>query len=219
MRKLLTQVREGELTFENFVAQTRKDFFLLATNLLRRWKNPAWLTADDLEQELYLGAWKYIPKHDPTRGKPIEEYVLWNAMNAAKRELHVARGVSISGSPDRKASNFEAPLTSLGEEGDGEVIMNLMAEAPIAEEYILQVQQTRKTATAALKICETPKERMVVLAIREAGSLDKASSVLYDDMQHRIALRLDSEEYAERFVFRHAKVIAKKMQDARVTPG
>lgn len=212
-------VRDEQISFGDFVAGTRKDFFALATYLRRRWVGPAWFTIDDLEQELYLGAWKYIEKWDSKRGRSIEDYVTWNATQEAKRELHRARGVSLSGCPDHLPSNFEAVLSSIGEEGDGENLLHRVADDPIAESHIIEMQTRKDAATAALRACKTSKERFAVLAIREARSLDKAGNVLYDDFDHRIALRLGSEERADNFVMRYAKIVAQRIQDERVNPG
>lgn len=218
VKKMCLLVREGQISFEQFVANTRKDFFALATHLLRRWNGPAWFTVDDVEQELYLGAWKYISRWDPDRGKSIEEYVTWNAMCAAKRHLHSARGVSLSGSPDRKLSNFEAPLSSIGEEGEGEMILQHAFVEPVAENVMIDHETRYAMANEVLKTCETRAEKLVVLAIRDARSIDNAGDMLYDNFDQRIELRLGSEEIADRFVMRTAKTVAKRMARDCVNP-
>jgi DNA-directed RNA polymerase specialized sigma24 family protein len=227
LEKMLRLVRDREIGFGDFVAATRSDYRAMARYLLRRWATPEWLREEDVEQELYLETWRIVWKYDPARlgagGKPVrlKSFVVFGAMAAAKRAMHRARGVSLNGSPDRKASRFETPLSQVGrEEGDGESLMaQLLAELPRAEEELGAVEETRHAATEALAVCETKQERFAVLAIREAGSLDGAASLLYDDIDHRIDCRLGSEERAERFVRKHAGAVARRIEEARVNPG
>lgn len=213
LETMLRRVRDEEIGFGDFVAGTRTEFRRMALHLMRRWKTPEWLVVEDVEQELYLGAWRFVPRFDPAKGKSLARYVVFNAMSEAKREMHRARGVTIHGNPDRRVSRFEVPVSHLGaEEGDGEALTEvLLAESPEAEDAMIATQRVRRSATEALWACATPRERTAVLAIREAGSLDKAGLVLYDDVDLRIANRLGSEEQAERFIQKHAGAVAQRI--------
>ncbi len=227
LRALLWLVRSGEINFEEFVTRTRKEYRQMAAYLLGRWVSPVWFNIEDVEQELYLGTWHFVWEYDETRAIskktkkviPIDRYVVYNAMSKAKTQLHLARGVTISGSPDRKRSVIETPLTAFGEgDGEGEALMAMiLAEEAVAETALIAEQARKKAVTATLKACESSRERYTVLAIREAGSLDAAGRLLYDDIDHRIALRLNSEQHAERFVSRHARAVAFRI-DSRVNP-
>ena len=214
LERMLARTRAGEIDFAQFVSGTRTEFHAMACYLMRRWKTPEWFTVEDVEQELYLEAWRFIWKFDPTLGVSFSRYIIWNAMAAAKREMHRARGVSTHGSPDKRASCFEANLSSFGLDGEGEALMaTLLAEPARAEDELAQIEATRHAATEALRACTTAKERTAVLAIREAGSVDGAWRVLYDDIDHRIALRLGSEEIADRFVRKHASAVAHRVAE------
>lgn len=220
LQDMLVLVFNKEIDFGTFVTKTRSEFLKLAVSLMRRWRSPEWFTVDDVQQELIFGAWKYVWKYDVKRakGKSIGWFVVFNACAHAKTQLHKARGVTISGSPDRKVSRFELPLTSFGDDGEGVALLeSILAETPRAEEALIEEKDRRLAVTRALKVCETPRERYAVLAIREAGSLDAAGRLLYDDFEHRIALRLPSEEHADRFVHRQARAVANRL-DASVTP-
>lgn len=220
LEEMLVLVRDKRIDFGTFVKNTKTEFLRLAANLLRRWRSPEWFTAEDVQQELLVGAWKYIWKFDVKRSKgmSLSRYVVYNAMAHAKTQLHKARGVTISGSPDRKVSKIETPLTFFGDDGEGyNLIESILAETPKAEDALADEQERKAAVTKALKACETPRERYVVLAIREAGSLDAAGSLLYDDFEHRIALRLPSGEHAHRFVHRQARAVAARIE-ASVTP-
>lgn len=218
LEKMLVLVRDKQIDFRTFVTNTKTEFLKLAASLLRRWRSPEWFTVDDVQQELMFGAWKYIWKYDAKRakGKTIAWFVVFNAMAHAKTQLHKARGVTISGSPDRKISKIETPLTFFGDDGEGAALLeSILAETPKAEEALIQEKDRRLAVTKALKVCQTPRERFAVLAIREAGSLDAAGGLLYDDFKHRIELRLPSEKHADRFVYRQARVVAARLS---VTP-
>lgn len=214
LETMLTRVRAGTIDFGEFVASTRTEFRGMALHLLRKWKAPEWFIVDDVEQELYLGAWNYVWKYDPTnaQGVTFARYIVYNAMACAKRELHKARGVTVHGSPDKKRSQFETPASFLGEDGEGEaLIASILAEGPRAEDALIEAETRKRSAVEALRACATPKERYAVLAIREGGSIDDAARVLYEDIDHRITLRLGSEEHAERFIQKHAGAVARRM--------
>lgn len=221
LQRMLVLVRDGRIDFRSFMEGTRTEFRKLAFTLLRRWRAPEWHTFEDVEQNLYLGAWVHIPKFDPrlAKGNTIARYVVFHAMSFAKTELHKARGVTISGSPDRKVSQIETPLSFFGDDGEGEVLLDsILAEMPRAEDQLIAEEDRKKAVIDAYKACETVSERYAVMAICEAGSLDSAGALLYDHFDQRIILRLASEEHADRFVHRHARTVAERI-GARVTPG
>lgn len=212
LERMLKRLRAGEMTFGAFIAATRDEYRRMAVYLTRRWSTPEWLTVEDVEQELYVSTWKHLPRYDETRGKSLSAFVTWNAMYETKRIMHKARGVTIHGNPDKKKSRYEMPLSSLGEAGDGDAILAVMtAEAPRAEEALIETETARRAATSALPACSSPRERYAILAIREAGGLEGAGKVLYDDFDHRTALRLGNEAAAERFVMKHAGAVARRM--------
>jgi len=231
LERMLKRVRAGEIGFGEFVAGTRAEYRAMTVYLMRKWQTPEWFVASDVEQELYLETWRRIDRFDPERktksGKPmtLQRYVVFNAMAAAKREMHIARGVTISGSPDKKPGCFEISFTKLVNDYTADTFnhdhiagMKLTENLHAARseenqdlEALAEAEEVRQAATAALKACETMNERYAILAIREAGSLDNASSVLYDDIDHRLDLRLGSEDKAERFVMKHAAAVAERM--------
>lgn len=219
----LVLVRDGQIDFGEFVAHTRREFRAMAINLTRRWTPPEWFTLSDLEQELYLGAWNFVWRHDPTRGASLSRYVVYNAMNAGKRQLHMARGVTLSGNADKRTSNIEVTASVIGSDNDvldsdfRDFMEIVIDEDGQHAEEILVAEATRKESVAqVLRACESKQERCTVLAIRDAGSLDAAGRLLYDDMNYRIALRLSSEEHADRFVLRHARAVARRVGEISV---
>lgn len=215
LERQLARVRDGEIDFGQFVPATRREFRAMALYLLRRWRSPDWFTVEDVEQELYVEAWRHVWKFDPSRGVSFTKYITWNVMGAAKRELHRARGAGLHGSPDRRPSRFESNLSSFGDDGEGDALLVGLAEPAHAEDAAIAAQECRRAATSALAACASPSERYVVLAIREAGTVDGAAQVLYDDVDHRTTLRLGCEASAERFVRRHALAVAMRVEEKR----
>lgn len=215
----LRELHEGKIDFQAFVVATRPVFRAMAMSLARRWRPPEWYTLEDVEQELYLGAWRAVfgregkggrwVEYDPERASLVR-YVMFNAMYEAKRKLHVARGVSIHGNPDKKKSVIEQPASRMGDDGEG-FLEALLAEPALALEEMVRAQETRRAATSALAHCKTQNERFAVLAIREAGSLDDAAAVLYEDVDFRTTLRLGCEEAANGFVRRNAGAVAARI--------
>lgn len=220
LERMMWALRERQIDFGAYVTATRSEYNSMARYLLRRWAAPEWFTLEDAEQELYLETWRHIwgyqgadgrfIDYDPTRGVTLSRWVVYGSIASAKRALHKARGVTINGSPDKKPSQLETPASFLGEEMRS-FIDGLLGEEAVAETTIGQVEETRIAATKALRVCTSKKERYAVLAIREAGSVDGASQVLYDNFDHRITLRLGSEDHAERFVMKHAGAVAQRM--------
>lgn len=220
LEEMLVLVYDKRIDFGTFVMRTKTEFLKLAAGLMRRWRAPEWHNIEDVQQDLLFGAWKHVWKFDvkKAKGKSISWFVVFNACAYAKTQLHKARGVTISGSPDRKISRIETPLSFFGVDGEGAALLDsILAETPRAEEALIEEKDRRLAVTRALKACETPRERYAVLAIRESGSLDAAGRLLYDDFKHRIALRLPSQEHADRFVHRQARTVATRLE-ASVTP-
>lgn len=218
LERALVALRDSEIDFGEFVRQTRGDYHAMALHLMRKWQTPAWLVVDDVEQELYLGTWRFVWKHDATRAG-IVRFVVFNAMAAAKRAMHKSRGVSIHGNPDKVKSQHELTLSQLGDDGTGDALLALLAlledASPPVEDVVASTQHTKQTATRALAHAKTKNERYAILAIREAGSLDNAGAVLYDDVDHRTTLRLGCEQSADAFVTRHASAVARRMSGVR----
>jgi hypothetical protein len=214
LERRLEMIRDRRIDFGEFVTCTRGEYRAMAMHLMRKWQTPEWFLIDDVEQELYLETWRVIGKFQPERGTSLTRYVVFNSMSAAKRAMHKARGAGVHGSPDKRASNVERTFASFRDDDESDALMaSILAEGPRAEEDLIESRERKLAATRALKACETKQERYVVLAIRESGSLDTAGRLLYDDMDHRIALRLGSEEHAERFVQKHARAVALRIDD------
>ncbi len=203
---------DGRITYAVFARATRREFERLANHLLRRWAPPAWYVADDVVQELLLGAWSCMWDWCPKLGPTLSRYVVYNAMSHAKRALHKARGAKLSGTSDKNPSRFERPLSSFGLDGDGEAMAeSILAEEPLAERLMIEREEEEarraEAVTIALDACRTPTERAVILAIAATGDASGGAEVIYSDIDARIDLRLVSEDHALRLVLRTASAV------------
>lgn len=211
-----TRVLAKSITFGAFIHATRTEFARLAQALIRRWNPPAWVTTEDVVQDLHFGAWTTLfgkKPFNPARGVKLSRYVVFNAMSYAKRALHKARGAKLSGSADRNPSHIEKPLSAFGTRGDeGDLLLERLLDAEPAAEQIMIMAETREEAIdRALRACTCAHERVAIIAIEQGGDVDGAGRVLYDDFPTRIALRLGSEEHAARYVSRAAHEVAARL--------
>lgn len=206
MDRILHQVRDGYATFDDLMRETSSDFRSLALYLMRRWTPPAWATTEDFVQELYLGAWGAIWRWEPNRSSmTLRKYVTYNAVAAAKRELHRARGAGVSGSPDKRPSHIETPIDM------HEDMRARTLSEPAEQEARLLIQEERAEALAyALEVCESEGEREILKAIGRTGSVTTAAKVLYNNPTKRRKRQWDNEQHAERDALRAArKVVAR----------
>lgn len=210
-------LHEKKITFSTFMTQTRSAFARMANHLLRRWAPPAWMVPEDVVQELYLGVWVALSSYDPTRGVTLGRYLVWNAMNRAKRSLHKARGATIHGSADKAPSNIERPFSAIGEPGDGDLLAEVrLAEAPRAERLMIAHEDRTMAVSRALAVCESATERVAVIALEEGGDVDGAAMVLYEHAPFRVALGFGSPTQARRYVRTACTAVAKRL-DARAS--
>lgn len=211
LEEVLLLVRDGRISFTEFVHETKSQFRAMAGYLARKWTPPTWMPVEDIEQELYLGAWHAIWDWEPigNRHVTITRYVVWNAISDAKRELHKARGAKLSGSPDRNPSRMETPLAAM-HEGE-QLAINVLSAPPEQESLIVAFEERESAIDRAIKACLTERERMVMIAVVNTESIEEGARVLYDDVDTRLKLRLGSEDAAERLVYRDACLVAERL--------
>lgn len=211
--------RDARINFTQFANATRLEFQRLAISLTRRWIPPAWFSPSDVEQELLMGAYTAIWDWSPNMGTSLSQYVVYNAMSTAKRQLHKARGAKLSGTADKNPSRFERPLSSMGkrEDLDGDSMLDLLLNEEATQESALIEAEERdaresKAIVRALKACTNATEEAVIMAIVNEGGLEEAAEEIYSDMDTRIALELE-ERQALKFVMRTAsRVIERKLR-------
>lgn len=172
LEKTLWDVYEGRATFEDLVRQDRqkKHFRSLAASIMRRWKLPASIAVEDVEQDLMLAAWLKLWDYEPGRGVTITGYLVYNAYDKAKKSAHKARGAIRSGnkadSNPSRAERCLASFTSPGEDEDG---FARWAEARLAQPARQEEQVARAKILDGLG--KSAVERFVLRAAEQGGFL------------------------------------------------
>lgn len=225
LNALLGAVRDEKLTWNAFVGATQAEFTAMAMSLVRRWKPPSWYGITDVVQELYLWAWRFLPNFDPSRGKTIKQFVVYNAMSGAKRELHRARGAKLSGTADKNPSRIEAPISSLSKTSDDGATFAefLLGVEPAAETAMIAAEDRQKSVDDFASFCREDLESILLEDVISkgpvAGNLRAVGERLYRDAGTRLALNIshlgkrDGVDRATKFVVRSLAAVASRATD------
>lgn len=203
----LRALYEERITFERFVRETQQRWKRLAIYLRTRWKQPIWHSLEDVVQELLLGAWKCIKRFDPTRGTTLERYVVFNAVDVAKKACHRARGAKLSGSADRNPSNLETTFSTYDEDTE-KFVLDLLHEEPNQHLHVERIEAIER----ARKHCETMVEHLAVGSLAKTQSVIMSADQLYADYRTRLACRFNNEDHALRVVSQAIADVAERMQ-------
>lgn len=202
-------VHEGSESFDDFARGTGERWRRLAQMIHRRWAQPGWVTLEDVVQDLLVGAWEAIWKWDRRRAPTIEGYLVWNAVDKAKKRAHKARGAVLHATADRNPSRFDIAMSCFSEDAEAAMMSECVVppEQDVALEWADMVQRARGA-------CRTEAEVLAVEALAEERSVFRAAARIYEDPDVRLRYRLGDEDKAFRFVERAAVVVA-----ARVSEG
>lgn len=168
----------------------------IAQSLLKKWRQPAWVDQEDLVQDLIFAAWQKMKAgtFDANRGKSLDEYILWNAIDKAKKRAHRQRlGRRPHRGEDSMASKFEVLFVE-----DGSAAERLLDQNIDQELRLLRAQEFRHVCGPHAR---TQKELLIVEAITaSAGDLRIAAYMLYTDPDTRRICRLGHEQRAVQLV-------------------
>ena len=202
MRAELEQLHGGELRFDQFLDATRVDWRLLSGYLVRRWSVPPCVDIEDVEQELLLACWEHVPRYDPTKGRDIKSYVVFNSCDRAKRWLHGQRAAlrRRDGAPSRH------PLAFSGITEDELTLVDYVVfTKPVQEQVVVE----REALDHAFKRCRNERDHLCVVAIVEAmGDIERAADWLYDDFNTRRRCRFNCREDVRRAIRRTVYAVA-----------
>lgn len=169
MRQLLTPelaeaLRAGEITFQAFLRETSAEWVGTSEWLMRRWRHrPTYVTAEDLAQELMMGAYKGFREWDPKYGNPLHKHMRFAALHGAMRWMHVQRN---SLRRDGKApGRWEIPFTSMVRTEDG----SLTADDFPAPDQVFEAPELEPEVEAErLLASQARRERLGVTSFAEA---------------------------------------------------
>lgn len=178
------------MTAGDWCALHRREIGQIARGLLRRWSVPAAVQVEDVEQELRLGAVLAWQEYDARRGVPRDRYVWWQAVQRAKRWLHVQRGaLRRSGSAP---SEHPVGETEMGLDVD--VHEGAALQADEVAEFLEMLRQ-------ALAACRTSQERVCLDVLLDARfDVAVASAALFTDPATRGASGVRTPRHARRMV-------------------
>lgn len=129
------EYRAGRIDFGKFERETRHIWVRLARGILGRWRAPTYVTEQDLVQEMLIAAYSFTNKWDPKHSVPVRRYVVWNAIDKARKWLHKQRRAGHDGGRGR--SGFDLPFASLvfgDNEERADVLDRLAAPIPSDQE-------------------------------------------------------------------------------------
>lgn len=191
MAAQLEALRAGEMTFEAFERSTRPHWARMAKYLLGRWAVPAGVEPADVEQELKMATWKYLPRWDSAKGTPLDKYIAWNAMTDAKKWMHKQARRRDDGAPAR----IDLPSSWLGR--DDETPPESSVDATQGEDLVVAQQLAE-----IIEGLDEVDGHCVMTLLSTHGDVDHASEVVYGNARISLALRLGSPKDARRLVRR-----------------
>lgn len=204
----LRAVRAGKLSFDRFAKLSQDYWHRLAVNIWRKWDKPSWVTDDDVEQELLLNAWLYIPRSkdlDKRNLPSLAQFVIWNSVNRTQKMLQTIRMGGKRPHRDKDIngqslkSKYEIPFSAFIIEDEEDEIKPLRNYGQPADQakVIERKQLMRNAALSASKF--TDKLAFAALAQHDATVID-AAAVLYDNSSIRLLCRFDNEKDAVRMI-------------------
>lgn len=196
----LNELASGAIPFDVFAQRTAGQWSAMARYLMRRWKVPAGVEQCDIEQELRLAAWSYVPRWDPARG-PLIKFVTWNAMTAAKKWMHSQARRRHDGA----AGHVDIPVSWCSPETE-------QRPEPVGDATQEDDFQRLEVLAEILSSLSDLDARVVGALLESRGDIECAAEVLYRDSRVSLALRLGSEadarHHVRRVIKRAARVVS-----------
>ena len=220
LKPMLDGFRTGALTFAEFARESAPVWERFGRYLMRRWKAPLGVELYDVQQELLIAGWQAIDKWDPNRGVPIDRFVIFQAIDKAKKWLHRQRNARRR--DDKAPGRFPAGFTYLGCETAEDVDRMAWKHADIEETLIEREEEIRLSGELdRVAKALPPRERECLRLVAECGG-DAASAVhlIVSDPGRRLALRVGNDAAASAIVRRslRAAVSVLETERAGLTP-
>lgn len=183
------------MTAEQWCREHRKDIARFARWLLKRWSVPAGVTADDVEQELRLGAVLALRDYDESRGSMTrDKFVWWSAVSHAKRWIHTQRGALRRSGHSPSTHPVLAPV-------DMDEWRDVSGDTPqdTAAEFL-------EVLRLALAACRTERERVCLGALIDARlDVGEASGAVLRDPEMKRICNATGPRHARVLVRRSAQ--------------
>lgn len=205
----------GEMPFDRFAEVTSKHWNRISSWLFKRYELPTWVDEEDVRQDLLIAAWWATNRFDPERGVSFKGYLVFNSIDKAKKRLHKVRGANLHRA-DRARSRIERPFSAFEVKGSKDLSRrdageNSIEQVPVEPDHDERVERREKLARART-VCGTVQELLTLRALYETDSLVAAARLLYQDIDARLACRIDDERHAYQVVHRSAAEVAARLQ-------
>ena len=208
-RALAKQVTLGE-----FFRANRSVFGELAVRLMSRWGAGSAVDVEDVMQELMIGSVWAFRRYDPThpRAAALEQFVLYNACDKAKKWLHRQRGAILHGNADANPSRYAVLFSDLIKRRDGEDagqdVEWLSDELKQEPDQDAEVER-RERWRCVLRKTPSIRLRWGIMALESSrGDREAAARRLYDNLDLRLRLRLNSERDARKIIWETLRHLA-----------
>lgn len=180
----LHALRDGRITFDRFLSATTMRWWALSATLYRKWgKDASGVDVADLYQELTLAAWTFVSQWDATRGTTLEQFVVYNAMDKAKKWLHVQRAAKRSGNADGNPSRREVCSDSI------------KRNVGVIESELTRFDGYREAMSKA-----DEKFGCIIHSLARTNSVTMTAREIYKSKERRREYHLCSLEHAHRVV-------------------
>lgn len=166
--------------FARFRAAYARQVASMARLLLGRWKAPSAVSAEDVEQEVWMGAWRAWERYAPSRGGMTREaFALCCGRLDAQRWLQVQRNAPRRSS--RASGRYPMPEAALGEAFYPGALLELAGgEACVVAPGQEAVLAFKEAVERGLMACCSPAEKRAMKALLAArfdrGEAEKRSA-------------------------------------------
>jgi DNA-directed RNA polymerase specialized sigma24 family protein len=209
----LRLLKDGAIGFTDFARATKDDWKRMAKRLYGRWRLPAGVTEEDVEQEMLLHAWIAVQNYEPDRGVQLFTHVVWCAHSSAKKWLHTQRKAKRRG--DGAPSRHARSVSGMGVNSDGllshDEVLDLFGCVEAEQERAAEWQGIVRDLPL---IAPSPSSAGVLRAwVQNEGDVEGAAVDVYADASLRLDYEIDSDADAQRVVRREVRKIAEYMAE------
>lgn len=177
--KPCADVLSGKINLDVFFLKTDRVWKVQAKSLCRRWKSSL-VREEDTFQNLRLAVCQLViaGKYDPAKSHPAD-YLVFNAVDKAKKRIHKGRSAKLSGNADSNQSREILPV-------ENETLdQGQFTEGTAEVEYPSEMRKV-------LDLCENEFQRLSFLTLCETGDFAEVVKVLLSKSgefraQHRIS--------------------------------
>lgn len=202
------QLRQGQISFDRFARMTADYWKAQAVKQLARWAHPTDVAPEDLVQVMLMEAWIRSTTFDPAKGGTAPaaygRYLVWNAIDKAKKYLHRVRGAA--GARYNAPSRYARPFSSFVVDGEDDSFLPQRIERAVSFDPTVQVERCMDVdvlTDQAIQRAPDDATACALAALKLSGyDPDQAAERLHRDRYCRVVHELPTRLSAERLIER-----------------